>query len=209
VVAAQDPEAILAGGVLHVVGNAVGADVRVLANAVAGVVGLLLEDGSVLSGEGGSGASVTGVEALLLQDLGALGVDVEGLLGGARSDDTSEDDLEGGVPTPHNGCYICKALTKRNIFVLGRSRHFSTPLACSSVDNVTEGLLRRDPLLYPFPGSTLPVCRQRRPSPPPPPASPGRCHCRWEPFPPVATGHQRGRGVLHSNAATVRGINWG
>jgi hypothetical protein len=45
---------------------------------------------SVLSGEGSSGAAVSGVESLLLQDLGILGVD----LGAASSDGDSQNNLK-------------------------------------------------------------------------------------------------------------------
>ena len=90
VVAAQDPEAVLAGRVLDNVGLTVLANVGVLSDPVAVDVGLLLEDDTVLGGEGRSGAAVAGVKALLLKDLGQLGVHV---LGGAQRHGTSENNL--------------------------------------------------------------------------------------------------------------------
>ena len=89
VVAVQDPEALLAGGVPDDVSVSVVAHVGVLADAVAVDVGLFLEDDAVLGLEGGSGAAVAGVEALLLQNLGQLGLD----LGGSDRQCARENDL--------------------------------------------------------------------------------------------------------------------
>ncbi len=91
VVTAQDAESLLAGRVAHHVGVAVVADVRVLADPVPVEVRLLLEDDSVLGLEGGSGAAVAGVEALLLQDFGQLGVHV---LGAGSQDESETNNLE-------------------------------------------------------------------------------------------------------------------
>lgn len=90
--ALEDPETFLAGGVLDGVGLAVFADVRVLADAVALVVGLFAEEDLVLGGEGGTGASVAGVEALLLQDLSVPLVDELGH--GASGSNRAADDKQ-------------------------------------------------------------------------------------------------------------------
>lgn len=71
----QDSESFLASGVLHGVGLTIFANVGVLTDSVASVVGLLPEDDLVLGGEGGSGTTVTGVESLFPQDLGIPLVD--------------------------------------------------------------------------------------------------------------------------------------
>jgi len=76
--ALENAEAVLSGGVLDGVGLAVVTDVRVLADAVAGAVGLFAEDLAVLGGEGGAGAAVAGVETLLFEDLGELILDLAG-----------------------------------------------------------------------------------------------------------------------------------
>jgi hypothetical protein len=86
----ENAESVNAGGVLDSVGLAVFSDVGVFSESVSVDVGLLPEDVSVLSGEGGSGAAVSGVESLLLQDLGILGVD----LGAASSDGDSQNNLK-------------------------------------------------------------------------------------------------------------------
>jgi len=83
----ENPESVLASGVLDGVGLAVLTNVRVFSKPVAVDVGFLPEDMSVLGGEGSSCAAVSGVEALLLQDLGILGVD----LGAAGSDGASKN----------------------------------------------------------------------------------------------------------------------
>ena len=72
--ALDDPEAALAGGVPHGDGLAVLVDVAVLPDPLPVSRALLPEHGAVLLGEGGAVAAVTGVEPLLLQDLGVLGV---------------------------------------------------------------------------------------------------------------------------------------
>lgn len=72
VIAFQDTETFLASGVLNGVGLAVRADVRVLTDPVASVIGFFTEDDFVLGSEGGSGTSVTGVEPLFFQDLGVF-----------------------------------------------------------------------------------------------------------------------------------------
>ena len=74
----QDPESVLSGDVLDGVGLSVLSDVRVLSDSVSVLIGFLTEDVSVLSGECGSSAAVSGVEALLLQNAGVLGVHVLG-----------------------------------------------------------------------------------------------------------------------------------
>ena len=71
----QNPEAVLSGGVLHGVGLAVVADVAVLADTLALGAGLLSKDDAVLLGVGRPETAVAGVETLLLEDLGVLGVD--------------------------------------------------------------------------------------------------------------------------------------
>ena len=86
----ENPESVLASGVLDGVGLAVFADVRVFSEPVAVDVGFLPEDVAVLCGEGSSCAAVSGVESLLLQDLGILGVD----LGAAGGDGASKNNLE-------------------------------------------------------------------------------------------------------------------
>ncbi len=74
----QDAESFASGRVAHGVGLSVVADVRVLSNPVSVVVRLFAEDDSVLGGEGCAGTAVAGVEALLLQDLGQLGIHILG-----------------------------------------------------------------------------------------------------------------------------------
>merc|ERR550517_750395 len=90
--AVEDPESVLAGGVLDGVGLSVVSDVGVLSDPVSALVGLLAEEDLVLGGEGGAGAAVAVVEPLLLQDLGVPVV--EGLAEGgghrARKHDESE-----------------------------------------------------------------------------------------------------------------------
>lgn len=83
----ENPESVLASGVLDGVGLAVLTDVRVFSEPVAVDVGFLPEDVAVLCGEGGSCAAVSGVESLLLQDLGILGVN----LSAAGSDGASKN----------------------------------------------------------------------------------------------------------------------
>lgn len=83
----ENPESVLASGVLNGVGLAVLANVGVFAEPVAVDVGFFPEDMAVLCGEGSSCAAVSGVESLLLQDLGILRVD----LGAAGSDDASKN----------------------------------------------------------------------------------------------------------------------
>jgi hypothetical protein len=83
----ENPESVLASGVLDCVGLAIITDVRVFAQPVTVDVGLLPEDVAVLGGEGSSCTAVSGVESLLLQDLGILGVD----LGAAGSDGASKN----------------------------------------------------------------------------------------------------------------------
>ncbi len=89
VVAVQDSEAVLASGILHGVGLAIVTDVAVLPHTLALGSGLLPEDDTVLLGVGGTEASVPGVESLLLQDLGVLGVNelTGGSHGQARCND--------------------------------------------------------------------------------------------------------------------------
>merc|ERR1719150_2774262 len=90
--AVEDPESVLAGGVLDGVGLSVVSDVGVLPDPVSALVGLLAEEDLVLGGEGGAGAPVAVVEPLLLQDLGVPVV--KGLAEGgghrARKHDESE-----------------------------------------------------------------------------------------------------------------------
>lgn len=92
--ALEDSESVGAGGVFDGVGLAVVADVGVLSDTVSVGLGLLAEDGSVLGGEGGSGAAVADVEALLLEDLGLLGVDV---LGGGGAGDQESGNSDHGI----------------------------------------------------------------------------------------------------------------
>lgn len=72
----KNPESVLSSAVSDIVGLAILADVRVLTDAVAVNVGLLTEDVSIFGGECGSSTAITGIESLLLQDLGILGVDL-------------------------------------------------------------------------------------------------------------------------------------
>merc|ERR1719223_2038839 len=73
--AVQDSESVLAGSVLYSVGLAVISNVGVLADSLAVKAGLLSEDNAIFLGKGRAETAVTGVESLLLQDLGVLGVD--------------------------------------------------------------------------------------------------------------------------------------
>ena len=72
----QDSESVLACRVLDSVGLAILSDVGVLSNPVTVNVCLLPENVSVFSGEGSSGAAISSIESLLLQDLGILRVDL-------------------------------------------------------------------------------------------------------------------------------------
>jgi len=69
----QDLESVLASGVPHSDGLAFLINVAVLTDSLTVSGGLLSEDGSVLLSKGSSMSSITGVESLLLQDLGILG----------------------------------------------------------------------------------------------------------------------------------------
>merc|ERR1719360_229139 len=73
--AVQDSESVLAGSVLYSVCLAVIANVGVLADSLAVKAGLLSEDNAIFLGKSRAETAVTGVESLLLQDLGVLGVD--------------------------------------------------------------------------------------------------------------------------------------
>jgi len=90
----QDPESVLTGSVSHGDGLTVVTDVAVLANTLAVGGGLLPEDGAVLLGVGGAEAAIASVEALLLQDLGVLGV--HELTGGRAGQAGCYDKLEHG-----------------------------------------------------------------------------------------------------------------
>ena len=89
--AVENPKAVLSSGVLHGVGLAVFADVRVLTNPVAVDVSLFPENVTVFGGEGSSGSAVSGVEPLLLQDLGIAGIN---LSAGAGGDGDGQNNLE-------------------------------------------------------------------------------------------------------------------
>jgi len=87
--ALQDLEAVLASRVSDSNGLAVVVNVAVLAQPLPAGPGLLSEDNAVLLGVGGTESAVAGVESLLLQDLGILGVDV---LAGGRGNETGGND---------------------------------------------------------------------------------------------------------------------
>jgi len=87
--ALQDLEAVLASRVSDSNGLAVVVNVAVLAQPLPAGAGLLSEDNAVLLGVGGTESAVAGVESLLLQDLGILGVDV---LAGGRGNETGGND---------------------------------------------------------------------------------------------------------------------
>ena len=72
--ALEDPEAVLAGAVPHGDGLPVLVDVAVLPDPLPVSRGLLPEHGAVLLGEGGPKPAIAGIEPLLLQDLGILGI---------------------------------------------------------------------------------------------------------------------------------------
>jgi hypothetical protein len=72
----KNSEAILACRVLDCVGLAILTDVGVLSEPVAINICLLPEHVTVFSGEGSSGAAISGIETLLFQDLGIFGVDL-------------------------------------------------------------------------------------------------------------------------------------
>ena len=74
----KDPEPIHAGAVLDGDGLAVLVDVAVLPDPLAPGPGLLPEHNPVLLGVGGPEPSVPGVESLLLENLGLLGVNILG-----------------------------------------------------------------------------------------------------------------------------------
>jgi len=85
--ALENPEAVLAGGVPHSDGVSVLANVAVLPDPLPVSSALLPEHGSVLLGEGGAVTAIPGVEPLLLEDLGVLGVN--DTLAASGSDETS------------------------------------------------------------------------------------------------------------------------
>jgi len=87
--ALQDLEAVLASRVSNSDGLAVVVNVAVLAQPLPAGAGLLSEDNAVLLGVGRTESAVAGVESLLLQDLGILGVDV---LAGGRGNETGGND---------------------------------------------------------------------------------------------------------------------
>lgn len=72
----KNSETILACRVLDCVGLAILTDVGVLSKPVAINICLLPEHVTVFSGEGSSGAAISGIETLLFQDLGIFGVDL-------------------------------------------------------------------------------------------------------------------------------------
>ena len=90
----EDPEAVLAGAVPHGDGLPVLVDVAVLPDPLPVSRALLPEHGAVLLGEGGAVAAVPGVESLLAQDLGVLGLN--GLAGGGGDETRGGDDSEHG-----------------------------------------------------------------------------------------------------------------
>ena len=92
--ALEDPEAVLAGAVPHGDGLPVLVDVAVLPDPLPVGRALLPEHGAVLLGEGGAVAAVPGVESLLAQDLGVLGLN--GLAGGGGDETRGGDDSEHG-----------------------------------------------------------------------------------------------------------------
>jgi len=75
VITLQNSESVLTGGVLDSDGLAVVVDVAVLADTFSIQASFFSEDNTVLLGEGGAESAVSGVESLLLEDLGVLGVD--------------------------------------------------------------------------------------------------------------------------------------
>merc|ERR1719158_1094400 len=86
----ENPEAVLASGVSHSDSIPVLANVAVLPDPLSVSGTLLPEDGAVLLGEGGAVTAVPGIEPLLLEDLGVLGVN--DTLAASGSDDTSGGD---------------------------------------------------------------------------------------------------------------------
>jgi len=86
----ENPEAVLASGVPHSDGVSVLANVAVLPDPLSVSSTLLPEDGAVLLGEGGAMTTVSGIEPLLLEDLGVLGVN--DTLAASGSDETSGGD---------------------------------------------------------------------------------------------------------------------
>jgi hypothetical protein len=86
----QDPESILASGVLDSVSLTIISNIGVLANPVAGSIRLLPENDLVLGGESGSGTAISNVESLLFQDLGILLV--KGLAHGSSGSDSGKNE---------------------------------------------------------------------------------------------------------------------
>ena len=70
--AIQDPETIQSSRVLDSIGFSILSDVGVLTNTVSSSIRLFPEDDLILSGKSGSGAAISSIEPLLLQDLGIL-----------------------------------------------------------------------------------------------------------------------------------------
>ena len=91
VVALQDPESVLAGSVLHCDGLAIVVNVTVLTDPLSVSRHLLPGDGPVLLSVRRAKPPVSGIESLLLQDLGILAV-LE--LGRCRQGETRQDHLE-------------------------------------------------------------------------------------------------------------------
>jgi len=83
----ENPEAVLAGSVPHSDGVPVLANVAVLPNPLPVSSALLPEYGAVLLGKGSSVTAIPGIEPLLLEDLGVLGVN--DTLAASGSDETS------------------------------------------------------------------------------------------------------------------------
>jgi hypothetical protein len=83
----KNPEAILASSVPHSDGVSVLANVAVLPDPLSVSGTLLPEDGAILLGKGGAMTAVPGIEPLLLEDLGVLGVN--DTLAANGSDETS------------------------------------------------------------------------------------------------------------------------
>ena len=90
-VALQDPESVLAGSVLHCDGLAIVVNVTVLTDPLSVSRHLLPGDGPVLLSVRRAKPPVSGIESLLLQDLGILAV-LE--LGRCREGETRQDHLE-------------------------------------------------------------------------------------------------------------------
>ena len=91
VVSLQDPEPVLAGSVLHCDGLAIVVNVTVLTDPLSVSRHLLPGDGPVLLSVRRAKPPVSGIESLLLQDLGILAV-LE--LGRGREGETRQDHLE-------------------------------------------------------------------------------------------------------------------